>query len=166
MYRDSYYKSMMAMAQHARTTKHTLYGARSVSLHVASTFTAVARDCVAIEPDASSSADVPQMVAGAHVAVRDGHQRDPIYLHTAIAVAFELHSVHECERCERRYMPSASDAVLGIATRKDGTSSLVLILVLARHNTLAFSTTAVVESSWVWCLKCCCVLRRVVPYPS
>jgi len=119
MYRDSYYKSMMAMAQHARTTKHTLYGARSVSLHVASTFTAVARDCVAIEPDASSSADVPQMVAGAHVAVRDGHQRDPIYLHTAIAVAFELHSVHECERCERRYMPSASDAVVG-ATRQAG----------------------------------------------
>ena len=46
-------------------------------------------------------------------ALRDGHQQVPFSLQTAIAVAAQLATVHECAHCERTYMPNLVDAVLG-----------------------------------------------------
>ena len=61
-------------------------------------------------------------------ALRDGHQQVPFSLQTAIAVAAQLATVHESARCERRYMPSAGDAVLGSSAASGVQSGLKFTL--------------------------------------
>ena len=57
---------------------------------------------------------------GLHIGLVDPTVRGEIRLalftlHTCNTVPSQHASGHECERCERRHMPSASDAVLGAA---------------------------------------------------